>query len=110
MENQRLRKKKFSVLLFPEEYFILETKAQDEGITKSSYIRNMIVQGIDEITYKYTPEDAKILGDKLTEICNVLQKVEYRSFVHSSFYENDVIDMTDQLMRLICIVEDYVYS
>ena len=96
--------------LFPEEYDILEMNAEKAGISKSSYLRRMIVYGIDEITYKYTPEDAKILGDKLTEICNVLQKIEYRSFVHSSFYENDVIDMTDQLMRLICIVEDYVYN
>jgi len=110
LEDTRLRNKKFSVWLFPEEYDILEMNAEKAEVSKSCYLRQMIIHGIDEITYKYTPEDSKILVNKLSEICNILQRIEYRIYVNGSAYEKDVLEMTEQMQELLRVVEDYVYS
>ena len=110
MKDTRMRQKLLNVWLLNEEYDILEDNAKKAEISKSCYIHQMIIYGIDEITYKYTPEDSKILGNKLSEICNILQRIEYRIYVNGSAYEKDVLEMTDQMQEFLRVVEDYVYS
>jgi hypothetical protein len=77
------------VWLFDEEYAILEHNSLSAGLTKSDYIRNLIVYGSNDRVTNFSDSFAEIIVNELSKISNSMNQLSYQAKINSLVDEND---------------------
>lgn len=77
-ESGRLRQRQLTLRLFDEEYELLDMKAKSAGISKSDYLRNMILFGTGQKQTTFSDEAADRLILEISRIgTNINQIARY---------------------------------
>lgn len=77
-ESGRLRQRQLTLRLFDEEYELLDMKAKSAGISKSDYLRNMILFGTSQKQTTFSDEAADRLILEISRIgTNINQIARY---------------------------------
>ena len=108
--EKRLRKKLFRVWLFEEEDLLLNENALKACMSKSEYVRNLILHGSEKTHSKFSYEDACLIRNELESIGNGVLQIAYQAGINCSVDENAFKMLEDELISLIAIVDKYVYA
>lgn len=74
-EAGRLRNRKLTIHLFEEEFQILEQKCTELGVSKSEYIRNMILIGNPVRNTNFSEEEAQRIIFEIGKIGNNINQI-----------------------------------
>jgi len=107
-EEIRKRNRCFNVRLLEEELAILEAKADEAQMTKSEYIRNMILFGAAHERTNFSKKETKAMLYELNRIGNNINQIAYATNVTCVISEDDFvylrfnfIDLLGQYEKLI---------
>lgn len=108
-EKDRYRTKQFLIRLFPEEMEILEAKAKEFGISKSDYIRDMILYGeVKKGQTVYESENFQQLLSEISRISSNVKRITYNLDFKKSAGTEDVNALKKQYDDLLAFVEETV--
>lgn len=107
-EIHRKRTRKFTVHLLDEELAILDAKADETGLSKSEYIRNMILYGAPHRITNVSPEDTRKFLFEMNRIGNNLNQIA--AYVNSAkkVDSDDIMGLRTLFEELYDVVERYV--
>jgi len=71
----RIRSRQFIVRLLEEEYLLLEAKADEAQLSKSEFIRNMILYGSARPKTNFTREEARELVTAINRVGNNINQL-----------------------------------
>ena len=100
-EYHRIRKKQFHLSLLEEEMQILSDKAKTAGMSKTEFLRNVILFGSARGRTNFTREDAKSLIYELNRIGNNINQIAYQANVNCAVNKNDFHALTDYYDKLL---------
>ena len=106
-EAGRLRNRKLTIHLFEEELQLLETKSKEAGVSKSEYIRNMIIFGSSQRNTNFSEEEAEKLIYEVGKIGNNINQIARYVNMQKSVDGvdmNNLIEEFGELQRLIAEV------
>lgn len=104
----RNRDRQFTVYLLEEEMAILEAKKDEAGMTKSEYIRNMIIFGAAHERTIFSKVDAEKMIYEINRIGNNLNQVAYRANSSKNIDQHAFITMYDSYMQLLSAYDNFV--
>lgn len=103
----RVRTKQINVYLFEEELQLLETKSKEAGVSKSEYIRNVIIFGSSQRNTNFSEEEAEKLIYEVGKIGNNINQIARYVNMQKSVDGvdmNNLIEEFGELQRLIAEV------
>ena len=100
MENRR-RQIQFKVRLLEEEATILEVKAQDARMTRSDYIRNLIVFGYAKDRTVFTKEDSAKIRKELNRIGANINQIAMQINMNKSGFSQEYRTLIGQYLELL---------
>ena len=104
----RRRTRQFSVYLLEEEMAILEAKIDEAEMTKSEYIRNMILFGAAHERTIFSKADAQRIIYELNRIGNNLNQIAYQANRRLGVDEQDFLSLYDNYMQLLSSYDNFV--
>ena len=104
----RNRDRRFTVYLLEEEMAILEAKKDEAGMTKSDYIRNMILFGAVHERTIFSKNDAEKMIYEINQIGNNLNQIAYRANSSKNIDQHDFSAMYDSYMQLLSAYDNFV--
>ena len=104
----RKRKRMLNVFLLDEELAILEAKADEAEITKSEYVRNMILFGNVFERTNFTREEAQAILYELNRIGNNLNQVAYRANANKTIDDRDFNDLFQNYVELLSAYDSFL--
>lgn len=104
----RNRDRQFTVYLLEEEMAILEAKKDEAGMTKSEYIRNMIMFGAAHERTIFSKADAEKMIYEINRIGNNLNQIAYRANSSKNIDQHDFVTMYDSYMQLLSAYDNFV--
>lgn len=107
-EESRKRKRYFKVHLLDEELAILDAKADEAEMSKSEYIRNVILFGAAHRRTVFSKEDTKELIYEINRIGNNLNQIAYRANSNRTIDERDFQNLYDNYVDLLGQFDDFV--
>ncbi len=107
-EENRKRKRYFKVHLYDDELAILDAKADEVGLSKSEYIRNLIVFGSTIKPTNFSDEYAHSLLVQMSRIGNNLNQIAMRVNAANGFNGNELDDVRQLFYLLYNVMEDLV--
>lgn len=100
-EENRKRKRYFKVHLLDEELAILDAKADELEMSKSEYIRNIIVFGTAYKRSIFSKEETKEFIYEINRIGNNLNQIAYRANANKTIDEIDFQNLYDNYIELL---------
>lgn len=107
-EESRKRKRKLNVYLLDEELEILNAKADEADMSKSDYIRNMILFGAAHERTLFSKKDTASLLYELNRIGNNINQIAYRANANKIIDERDFQNMYDNYMELLSTYDKFI--
>jgi len=104
----RIRDRQFSVYLFEEEMAVLEAKKDEANMTKSEYIRNMILFGAAHERTNFAKEYSEKMIYEINRIGNNLNQIAYRANSSKNVDQHDFITMYDNYVQLLSAYDNFV--
>lgn len=108
-EKHRIRTDKFAVTLLPEEREILSASAQKYGLTKTEYIRRLILFGGVTGQPLLDRDTTKKLTQELSQINTHLQTISYKLSNQSIPQDNDWSQLKDSYTHLLGFIGELAY-
>lgn len=100
-EESRKRNRCFNVRLLEEELAILDAKADEAQMTKSEYIRNMILFGAAHERANFSKKDTKAMLYELNRIGNNINQIAYATNVTRVIREDDFVSLRFNFIDLL---------
>ena len=107
-EPNRRRTRQFSVYLLEEEMAILEAKKDEAEMTKSEYIRNMILFGAAHERTIFSKTDAQHIIYELNRIGNNLNQIAYQANRRLGVDEQDFLSLYNNYLQLLSSYDSFV--
>ena len=104
----RQRNRQFSVYLLEEEMAILEAKKDEAGMTKSEFIRNMILFGAAHERTMFSKADSETLIYELNRIGNNINQIAFRANANRTIDWRDFRSMYDDYMELLSAYDQFI--
>ena len=104
----RKRSRKLNVFLFDEELEILNAKADEAELSKSEYIRNMILFGAAHERTVFSKEEASALHYEINKIGNNLNQIAYRANSNKTIDDRDFQSLYANYVDLLTTFEKYI--
>ena len=105
-EAGRLRNRKLTIHLFDEELQLLEKKCQELGISKSEYIRNMILFGNPERNTNFSEEEAQRLIFEVGKIGNNINQIARYVNMQKSVDGVDMKNLVEEFGELQALIAE----
>ena len=104
-ESDRIRTKKFSVYLLPEEDAMLQKNSEEYGLSKSDYVRKLILYGgITGRQWMMDKEEGKKLLYEINKIGNNLNQIAYRTNVQMAATYSDLMQVIENYREFLRLV------
>lgn len=100
-EEHRKRSRYFKVHLLDEELVLLEIKAEEAGMSKSEYIRNMIMFGYAKERTVFSREQERKIRNELNMIGNNINHIAIRVNSNRDIYSEDLRILKEQYNNLL---------
>lgn len=107
-EDSRKRQRYFKVHLLDEELEILNAKADEAGMNKSEYIRNMILFGAAHERTLFSKKDTESLLYEINRIGNNINQIAYRANANKTIDERDFRDMYTNYTELLSVYDKFI--
>lgn len=107
-EEHRRRKRYFKVHLLEEELAILDAKADEAEMSKSEFIRNMILFGAAHERTTFSKADSEALIYELNRIGNNINQIAYRANANKAIDQRDFRNMYDTYMDLLSAYDRFI--
>ena len=107
-DEHRKRKNLFTLRLFDEELAILDAKADEAGMNKSDFLRNMILFGAAHERTAFSKEDSKALIYELNRIGNNINQLAYLSNASHSVCSENFDQLTSDYFELLSVFENFM--
>lgn len=105
-KKNRGRSKAVYVRLYPEEWNILERKAQVIGKSKSDFLRDIILLGEVREKPVWQDENFKRLLYEINRIGNNINQIAYNSNLKKSTGQEEIYALREQYESLLSLYED----
>ena len=107
-EVHRYRKERFGMRLFPEEMQILEKKAAAQGVSKTDYVRDLILFGNVRETNRNILSDEKFLKMlyEMNRIGNNINQIAYNSNLKKSTGKEEIKALSESYDSLLQLYSD----
>lgn len=92
-ENSRERQRQFKIFLSEEEFELLESKAKGFGLTKTEYIRKLIVFGRVRPKSKLTDEQFREMLLEMNHIGTNINQIAYRVNAARNANKDDYMEL-----------------
>lgn len=109
-EKHRKRKNKFQLSLLDEEKELLEKKAFELNMTKTEYIRNLILFGYAGNKRKMDDEQFKKFLYEINRIGNNINQIAYNANAKGSTNQFELLSLTEQFHELLNLFEKFAYD
>ena len=107
-EEHRKRKRYFKVHLLEEELALLDVKASEAGMSKSEFIRNMIVYGAAHERTMFSKKDTATLIYELNRIGNNINQIAWVANANKVVDEGEFEGVKIALMELLSEYDKFV--
>lgn len=107
-EEHRKRTNKFQVYLYDKELEYLTQKAFDANMSKSEFIRKIILYGSAVERTNFTREDARSINYELNRIGNNINQLAYQANIRGNVTRNDFEILKNEFHDLLSVVGDFV--
>lgn len=97
----RKRNRKLDIFLLEEEFVLLEIKAEEAGMTKSEYIRNMIMFGYAKERTVFSREQERKIRNELNMIGNNINQIAIRVNTNRDIYSEDLRILREQYNNML---------
>ena len=104
----RKRERKITAYLLDEEYELFEAKKDEAGLTKSDYIRNMIVYGGVYERTVFPKEDSQKLIYEINRIGNNINQVALRANTNGVVDDADFQNLYQLYQELLGVYDDFI--
>lgn len=104
----RSRKRKFNVYLLDEEWEILEAKKDEAEMTKSDFIRNVIMFGAAHKRTMFSKEDSQRLIYELNRIGNNINQIAAKVNSKGTVDEIDFENLQELYISLLGAYDDFI--
>lgn len=106
-KEKRFRRKDFHIMLFPEEMNILEQKAAAAGVTKTDFVRDIILYGNAKSKGGGMSDGRyKNMLRVLNQIDADLDRIAYTLAVKESNFEKEAEELRKEVQMLITLYDD----
>lgn len=107
-EKHRYRKERFGMRLFPEEMRILEKKAAAQGVSKTDYVRDLILFGNVRETKRniLSDENFQKLLYEINRIGNNINQIAYNSNLKKSTGKEEIKALSESYDSLLQLYSD----
>lgn len=109
-ENSRIRKKFLRVCLSDDEMDILKMKSFEMDMSKSDYIRDLILFGNRDDGNKMNKDDFRVFLYEINRIGNNLNQIEYNSYMKASSAKNDMVAFVFEFMQLLSAFQIFCFD
>lgn len=109
-ENSRIRKKFLRVYLSDDEVEILNMKSFEMDMSKSDYIRDLILFGNRDDGDKLSKTNFKLFLYEINRIGNNLNQIEYNSYMKASSGKNDMVAFLFEFMQLLSSFQVFCFD
>ena len=107
-EEHRRRQRKLNVYLLEEELAILEAKADEAEMSKSEFIRNMIMFGAAHERTMFSKADSEALKYELNRIGNNINQIAFWANSKKTVDDRDFRSMYDNYMELLGAYDQFI--
>ena len=107
-EEHRIRKKRFQIWLLDEEHDLLRNKALAANLSKSDYLRSVILYASHNSGIKLSKEDAAKLRYELNAIGNNINQIAFQVNSKRSVNENEFANLYEQYINLLAAYSEIV--
>lgn len=97
----RKRNRKLDIFLLEEEFVLLEIKAEEAGMTKSEYIRNMIMFGYAKERTVFSHELERKIRNELNMIGSNINQIAIRVNTNRDIYSEDIRILREQYNNML---------
>lgn len=104
-EEHRKRQRYFKVHLLDEELAILDAKADEAGMSKSEFVRNVILFGAAHERTNFTKKESEALFYELNRIGNNINQIAFRANSRKTVDERDFKGLYDNYVELLAAYE-----
>ncbi|MEE3451499.1 MAG: plasmid mobilization relaxosome protein MobC [Acutalibacteraceae bacterium] len=101
----RKRETQLHIFLLDDEATMLEVKSQDAGMSKSEYIRNLIVFGQASETTVFTREETKQIRTELNRIGNNINQITMRINMNKQGFSEDFKILNQSYLELLSLYQ-----
>jgi len=106
--SQRIRQRQLKVFLLDEEMLLLKLKATAADMSKSRFVRNIIVNGEAVREPNFSKEDAKAIVYELNRIGNNINQIAYRVNGKGTVDTEDMLNLTEQFEQYLRAAGSFV--
>jgi hypothetical protein len=107
-EEHRKRRSGFFLHLDDYELDILKMKAREASMSRTQFIRRVILFGAARGATNFDREEASKLQYELNRIGNNINQIAYYVNANRSVSQNDFVKLEDELNRLLAAFENFV--
>ena len=107
-EANRKRTRKLNVYLLDEELEILNAKIDEANMSKSEYIRNMILFGAAHERTMFTKKETEALLYEINRIGNNLNQIAYRANANGMINTKDFQDLYENYTELLSTYDQLI--
>jgi len=100
-EHHRKRPRQFKVSLYEEELEVLERKAETASMTKTEYVRSVVLLGATRGRTNFSKEDAGKIRYELNRIGNNINQIAYQANLNCGVSKNDFYILREQFVKLV---------
>ena len=100
-EKHRVRTRQFKVNLLDEELNLLSKKSEHAGMTKSKYIRRMIVDGNASVNTTFSREDTRQVLYELNRIGNNINQIAYKVNAKGTVDADDLENLRQEFLEYL---------
>lgn len=104
----RSRDIKWGLWLNDTELETLNAKSQELGMSKSEYIRNIIMFGSTREITNFSKEDTRKIIYELNRIGNNINQIAYRVNSSKEVNDQDIVQIQDEMGKIIDLYFDMV--
>lgn len=109
MSNEhRKRTKHFNLFLLDEEMEILNDKAAAANMSKTEYIRNVVLFGAARRRTNFASADADKISHELNRIGNNINQIAYQANSKCAVDENDFFWLREEFTHFLAAFERFV--
>jgi len=106
-EEHRKRTRQFKVSLYDKELEWLTQKAFDANMSKSEFVRKIIMYGSAKEKTNFSREDAAKICYELNRIGNNINQLAYQANIRGNVTRNDFEVMKDEFANLLTEFDEW---
>lgn len=107
-EKHRKRQRVFQIHLLDEELDILSNKAEEAGMSRTEFIRNVILFGAARGKTNIDHQEVKTLAYEINRIGNNINQIAYQANLRCVVDEGMFLGLQNEFSNLLKVFEDYI--